>query len=299
MGKSKAEKPALTSAQRTIRRTRRVLTGGRWFLITGLVFYSLMTTTPFVSAHSEWEWSGFVLGLIVDAAFIMALSAESTLARHGVTKLGKWPVTFRWLTGLSSVFLNVWLSVSAHDAVGVAVHLIAPALVMLLAEVGPVYMAALADAERKATKADVFTELYERHTPEPLAEWEREILDRAPYDYTNTPVNGLKPVAARFMTNDPEIGTGAHALFERYVNEPDEPVQEELPEPDANELHDAEPEPQDEPAEPARLSNKEADEIIEKGWRHRLSPEEVGKAATRHPATVRRKYKELDASLSV
>lgn len=136
-----------------ITRTRHVLTGGRWFLIVGLVFYSLMTTTPFVSAHSEWAWSGFVLGLIVDAAFIMALSAESTLARHGVTKLGRWPAAFRWLTGLSTVFLNVWLSVERRDWVGVAVHLIAPVLVMLLAEVGPVYMAALADAERDALKA--------------------------------------------------------------------------------------------------------------------------------------------------
>jgi hypothetical protein len=276
MGKGKADKPKLSPTEKTIRRTRWTLTGGRWFLITGLVFYSLMTTTPFVSTHSEWEWSGFVLGLIVDAAFIMALSAESTLARHGVTKLGKWPVAFRWITGLSSVFLNVWLSVSERDPVGVAVHLIAPALVMLLAEVGPVYMKALADAEHKATKADAFKELYD----EGLAPWERAILD--------------EPVAARMVVHNPP----ETVLFERYepedapeFNAPDEPVQDELPEP--------EPEPQDEPAEPVRLSNKEADEIIEKGWRHRLSPEEVGKAATRHPATIRRKYKELDAALSV
>ncbi|MGW6313791.1 hypothetical protein [Streptomyces sp. NPDC055099] len=276
----KAEKPKLSPAEKTIRRTRRVLTGGRWFLITGLVFYSLMTTTPFVSAHSEWQWSGFVLGLIVDAAFIMALSAESTLARHGVTKLGAWPVAFRWLTGLSSVFLNVWLSVSARDAVGVAVHLIAPALVMLLAEVGPVYMAALADAERKAKKAEAFAEAFKEQyaTASPMV----------------LPMTGPDPVAARFLVHnppetvlaepEPTIGTGAHELIEQYANE--------LPEPD--------PEPQDEPeTEPERMSNKEADEIIEKGWRHRLSPEEVGKAATRHPATVRRKYKELDAALSV
>ncbi|MEW2406500.1 hypothetical protein [Streptomyces griseoviridis] len=258
----KAEKPKLSPAEKTIRRTRRVLTGGRWFLITGLVFYSLMTTTPFVSAHSEWAWSGFVLGLIVDAAFIMALSAESTLARHGVTKLGRWPVAFRWITGLSSVFLNVWLSVSEKDAVGVAVHLIAPALVMLLAEVGPVYMAALADAERKATKADAFKELY----------------DVAPLP---------EPVAARMVVHNPP-----ETVLEP-VDEP-EPVQETLPEPEPADEPELDPEPLDE-----RLSNKEADEIIEKGWRHRLSPEEVGKAATRHPATVRRKYKELDAALSV
>ncbi|WP_327253194.1 hypothetical protein [Streptomyces sp. NBC_01244] len=233
---------------RIITRTRRVLVGGRWFLILGLVFYSLMTTTPFVSAHSEWTWSGWVLGLIVDAAFIMALSAESTLAKYGVRKLGAWPVAFRWVTGLSSVFLNVWLSVSARDWVGVAVHLIAPALVMLLAEVGPVYMAALADAEREAS-AEALS------APQAAEEPSRVFLD--------------------------------DASFLDYLSDT-EPV----PEP--------EPEPQEEPETTTeRLSNKEADEIIEKGWRHKVDPVQVAAAARRHPATVRRKYKELDAALSI
>lgn len=225
---------------KAIKRTRRVLTGGRWFLILGLVFYSLMTTTPFVSAHSEWRWSGFVLGLIVDAAFIMALSAESTLAKYGVRKLGAWPVAFRWVTGLSSVFLNVWLSVSARDWVGVAVHLIAPALVMLLAEVGPVYMKALADAEREALSAP-------QTAPEPTAD-----------------------------PTEPEP-------FTEPLSAP-EPVQEVLPEPEPVNAHGA------------RLPNKEADKIIEEGWRHKLNPVEVAAAAGRHPATVRRKFKELDAA---
>jgi hypothetical protein len=226
---------------KAIKRTRRVLVGGRWFLIIGLVFYSAMTTTPFVARHSEWQWSGWVLGLIVDAAFIMALSAESTLAKYGVTNLGKWPGAFRWVTGAASTFLNVWLSIEAHDWVGVAVHLIAPALVMLLAEVGPVYMAALAKAEADALST---------------------------------------PVKAPETTADP--------TEPEPLNEP-EPVQDELPEP--------EPEEEPEPAE--RLNNKEADEIIEKGWRHRVDPVQVAAAAGRHPATVRKKYKEWDAALSV
>jgi hypothetical protein len=233
---------------RTIDRTRKVLVGGRWFLILGLVFYSLMTTTPFVSAHSEWEWSGWVLGLIVDAAFIMALSAESTLAKYGVTQLGKWPVAFRWVTGLASVFLNVWLSVSEHDWVGVAVHLIAPALVMLLAEVGPVYMKALADAERDALKA-----------PETL------------------PMTGADPTPARFLY------------------EPEAEPEYENSDTELTVTHDADLVDVD---HAPRMSRKEANEIIEKGWRHKLNPIEVASAAGRHPATVRRKYKELDAALT-
>ncbi|MFH9802785.1 hypothetical protein ACH4M0_11165 [Streptomyces albidoflavus] len=239
---------------KAIVRTRRVLTGGRWFLITGLVFYSLMTTTPFVSAHSEWAWSGWVLGLIVDAAFIMALSAEGTLAKYGVTRLGAWPVAFRWVTGLSSVFLNVWLSVSARDWVGVAVHLIAPALVMLLAEVGPVYMKALADAEREALSAPVSAP-----EPEPVPA-EPETLPE--------PETAPEPVVT--------------ATFEKPDGAPVNATVETAPEP-----------------EPKRLSNAEANKIIEEGWRHKLNPVEVAAAAGRHPATVRKKFAQLDAELTV
>ncbi|AFU62240.1 hypothetical protein TG1_45 [Streptomyces phage TG1] len=227
---------------KAIVRTRRVLVGGRWFLILGLVFYSLMSTTPFVQAHSAWAGSGWVLGLIVDAAFIMSLSAEATLAKYGVRNLGKWPAAFRWVTGLSSVFLNVWLNVAAHDWVGVAVHLIAPALVMLLAEVGPVYMAALADVEAKALKA--------AETPQPVEDDPTE----------PEPENGPETVA------------------------------QDVPEP---------VEPETVEAEPKRLSNAEANKIIAEGWRHKLNPVEVAAAAGRHPATVRKKFAQLDAELSV
>jgi hypothetical protein len=250
-----------------------VLVGGRWFLILGLVFYSLMTTTPFVSAHSEWEWSGWVLGLIVDAAFIMALSAESTLAKYGVTQLGKWPVAFRWVTGLASVFLNVWLSVSEHDWVGVAVHLIAPALVMLLAEVGPVYMKALADAERDALKAPEAS---------PLPEWVAEALN-APQ---TLPITGADPTPARFLDEpETEPASWRQRVLDDHRGELDEWLE-------------AEPEADTEPEPAPRMSRKEANEIIEKGWRHKLNPIEVASAAGRHPATVRRKYKELDAALT-
>lgn len=252
---------------KTITRTRRVLVGGRWFLIIGLVFYSLMTTTPFVSAHSEWAWSGWVLGLIVDAAFIMALSAESTLAKYGVTKLGKWPVAFRWLTGLSSVFLNVWLSVSARDWVGVAVHLIAPALVMLLAEVGPVYMKALADAEREALRA-----------PESA----REAVQ---VDYAALEAKWLATYAP--TTHHKDTAT----LFED-LKAPAEPK----PDPIDVAQDFATEAPQD---APDRMPNAEANRIIEEGWRHKLNPVEVAAAAGRHPATIRKKFKQLDAELTV
>ncbi|MET8691764.1 hypothetical protein ABZV65_04365 [Streptomyces bauhiniae] len=248
-----------------IKRTRYVLTGGRWFLIVGLVVYSAMTTTPFVQSHSEWAHTGWLLGLVVDAAFIMALSAESTLAKHGVTDLGKWPTAFRWVTGLASVFLNVWMSVTLKDWTGVAVHLIAPALVMLLAEVGPVYMKALADAEAKARKS-------------PLPDWVAEALERNELE----PGEDAHPeVVANFQTPD---GRPVPAPVTLTKTDPDED------EPDVDDDHEA---------KPARVSNSEANAIIEQGWRHRVNPVQVAAAAGRHPATVRRKYKELDAQLTI
>lgn len=267
--KSKAPKALLTPSQKTIRRTRRVLTGGRWFLIIGLVFYSLMTTTPFVAEHSEWAWSGPALGLIVDAAFIMALSAESTLAKYGMTDLGAWPAGFRWFTGLSSVFLNIWVSVANRDPVGVAVHLIAPALVMLLAEVGPIYMAALARAEATALSApeslsDVVCELQaEPDVFEPETEPEGALLHK---------LTGSDPVTARFlpMPETPPLAPLAVELADTLFPEP----------------------------KPERLPKVEADQIIAEGWKHKLTVKETATAATRHPATVSRRFKELDAQLS-
>lgn len=140
-------------------RTNRVLTGGTWVLIAGVVFYSLMTTTPFVASHSAWKWSGAALGLMTDVAFVMALQAESVLARHGVDtkQLGPWPPLFRWFTGGATVFLNIWDSVARRDPVGVAVHLIAPALLMIVAEVAPVYRAAMARLIAYRTEAGVDT----------------------------------------------------------------------------------------------------------------------------------------------
>ncbi|MER5894737.1 hypothetical protein [Streptomyces sp. NPDC001876] len=282
---------------KAITKTRRVIVGGRWFLIIGLVFYSAMTTTPFVSAHSEWAWSGWVLGLIVDAAFIMALSAESTLAKYGVTKLGKWPVAFRWLTGLSSVFLNVWLSVAARDWVGVAVHLIAPALVMLLAEVGPVYMKALADAERDALKANAFAEQYAKYD---LAATEG--LYARPVAHMGTPLSA--PEADR----EAVFNTQAFEDLGEPETEPQTPraARMEVPPLPLTLTKTAElPDPidvaQDFATEPKtdRMTNAEANKIIEEGWRHKLNAVEVAAACGRHPATIRKKFKQLDAELTV
>lgn len=127
-----------TSELKSIARTRRVVDGMLWTIAAGSIVFSLMTGAPLVSAHSHWAWTGWLLPLLVDAALILSLSADSILSRHGVTS-GGWATGFRWTTGLASLFLNTWTAIASADWVGVAVHSIAPVILIFSAEVAPIY----------------------------------------------------------------------------------------------------------------------------------------------------------------
>ena len=131
---------------KSITRTRKILNSLLWVIVGGAVFYSLMTSTPLVSAHSQWSWSGWALGLLTDAAFVLAISADAVLSKHGMNG-GRWAVAFRWVTGAASLFLNTWGSVSERDWVGVAIHSIAPAVLVCAAEVAPAYRRRFRDLE--------------------------------------------------------------------------------------------------------------------------------------------------------
>ncbi|MFD3560122.1 hypothetical protein ACFWVU_10670 [Streptomyces sp. NPDC058686] len=128
----------IASELKSITRTRKVVDGMMWLIVGGAVFYSLMTSTPLVAAHSVWSWSGWALGALTDAAFILAISADSVLSRHG-RKGGRWPAAFRWVTGAASLFLNTWTSLAMHDGVGAAIHSISPVILVFAAEVAPIY----------------------------------------------------------------------------------------------------------------------------------------------------------------
>ena len=142
---------------KALKRTARVLDYGTWAIIAGMVTYSVATSTPFVQRHSPWENTGWILGAMMDVAFIMALQADSVLARHQITDLGRWPLVFRWFTGLSTTFLNVWDSVSKKDWTGVAIHALAPMLLLIVSEVGPVWRNAMATIVAKAEAKQVDT----------------------------------------------------------------------------------------------------------------------------------------------
>lgn len=307
------------TTSRGIMWTRRAFTAGQIILIIGLCFYSLMTTTPLVAEHSEWAWSGWALGAMADAAFIMAITADSTLARHGITHLGGWVRSFKWFTGFAVVYLNIWSAVEARDWVGVAIHIIAPALVMLLAEVGPIYTAALAQAERAAgaPQSDYYSGDHPiPHVPAaepsepPLADWERELLDRTPAGKSISGPHAVTDYFAQERASMDEYRERSAEAARQMMETITVPVPSEE-EAEALEEHGDRPAVSAEEAvsllgsvdavadalgistEPPaeRMSNSEANELIEQGWRHGIDPKEIATTTGRHVQTVRRKYR--------
>lgn len=156
----RARRPRPTALDRLraeISAADRFITLVTWSCAAGMVLWSMLNATPYVRAHVArgWEDTAFVLPLVVDAAFVGALRADEIASRHGV-KAGPWPVLLRLFTGASSVFLNIGHSIEKNDMTGVLQHLVAPGLLVLLAEAGPAWRRTLAAkltaAERAAEK---------------------------------------------------------------------------------------------------------------------------------------------------
>ncbi|MFD3329014.1 DUF2637 domain-containing protein [Streptomyces sp. NPDC058701] len=130
-----------------IRSSERALSVGTWLIVGGAMLYSVLTVTPLMAAHTpeEWRWTAPILPLVVDAAVVIVVRLDSVLARlggHG----GAWPVALRWMTGTMTLALNIGVSALAGDLVGVAVHAVAPLLLIVTAEAGLAYRRALTAA---------------------------------------------------------------------------------------------------------------------------------------------------------
>jgi len=154
-----------------VRRAERALSVGTWAITAGAVLYSVLTVTPLMAGHSPagWRWTAPILPLVVDAAVVIVVRMDSTLVRIGGDG-GRWPVVLRWMTGLMTVLLNVGLSALNRDAVGVAVHAVAPLLLIVTAETSLSYRRGIAAAlaARQARERD------ERAEQQRLAEQRRQ-----------------------------------------------------------------------------------------------------------------------------
>lgn len=169
----------MTAAQ--IKSAERTLSGGTWAITAMAITFSLFTVTPLVERVTPdgWKWSAIGLSLLVDVALVIVIRMDAAVSRLGAHVKG-WPAVLRWLTGIASVLLNIGDSALKGDLVGVAVHAVAPLVLVAVSEAGPKYRQAITDAldrierERAAERERERTELREREDRE-RADREREI----------------------------------------------------------------------------------------------------------------------------
>ncbi|MEU3001930.1 DUF2637 domain-containing protein [Streptomyces sp. NPDC006995] len=158
-----------------IRSADRALSVGTWLIVGGAMLYSVLTVTPLASRHTPegWGWTAPILPVVVDAAVVIVVRLDSVLARLGGDG-GRWPIALRWMTGCMTLALNVADSALKKDLVGVAVHSVAPLLLIVTAETGLAYRRAIAAAlaELKAR------EQAEREAREKAAAERREASER-------------------------------------------------------------------------------------------------------------------------
>ncbi|WP_435057376.1 DUF2637 domain-containing protein [Streptomyces sp. bgisy060] len=130
-----------------IRSAEKALSVGTWLIVCGAMLYSVLTVTPLMAAHTAdaWDWTAPILPIVVDAAVVIVVRLDSVLARLG-GEGGRWPVVLRWMTGIMTLALNTADSALRKDLVGVAVHAVAPLLLIVTAETGLAYRRAITAA---------------------------------------------------------------------------------------------------------------------------------------------------------
>lgn len=136
---------SLTPAQ--IQSAERALSAGTWGITAGAVLFSVFTVTPLVErvTPDEWGWTAPILPLVVDAAVVIVVRLDATVDQLRTTA-GRWPAALRWLTGLMTLLLNTGDSALKGDMTGVAVHSVAPLLLIVTAEAARSYRAAIGRA---------------------------------------------------------------------------------------------------------------------------------------------------------
>ncbi|MFD3815242.1 DUF2637 domain-containing protein [Streptomyces rubiginosohelvolus] len=130
-----------------VRAAERVLAWGTWAITAGAILFSVLTVTPLVQSVTPeaWQWTAPILPIVVDAAVVIVIQLDSVISRLGGSG-GPWPALLRWMTGLMTLLLNVGNSALHQDWVGVAVHSVAPLLLIVTAEAGLAYRRAISAA---------------------------------------------------------------------------------------------------------------------------------------------------------
>lgn len=169
----------LPLSQKQIVAAEKTLSIGTWAITAGAVLFSVLTVTPLVERVTPdgWDWTAPILPLVVDAAVVIVVRLDSVVSRLGGDG-GAWPVVLRWLTGLFTVSLNIGNSAWNGDLAGVAVHMVAPLLLIVTAEAGLAYRRAIARAleriEREQQEEAERRRVHERQEREAREQAQRE-----------------------------------------------------------------------------------------------------------------------------
>ncbi|MEU3099388.1 DUF2637 domain-containing protein [Streptomyces sp. NPDC006967] len=160
----------LAAAETTLRR-------GTWAITAGAVLFSVLTVTPLVErvTPEAWKWTAPILPIVVDTAVVIVVRLDSTVSRLGGST-GGWPAVLRWMTGLFTLLLNIGDSALKSDPVGVAVHAVAPLLLIVTAEAGLAYRRKIHEQLERLERSR--QEEQERSRLEAEARRERERLER-------------------------------------------------------------------------------------------------------------------------
>jgi hypothetical protein len=116
-----------------------------WVVAAGAILFSMLTVTPLVQRVTppEWQWTAFILPLVVDVAVIIVVHMDTVISRLG-DKPGGWASVLRWMTGLFTLGLNIGDSALDRNLVGVAIHSVAPMLLIATSEAAPRYRRSIA-----------------------------------------------------------------------------------------------------------------------------------------------------------
>ncbi|MEU5181167.1 DUF2637 domain-containing protein [Streptomyces longwoodensis] len=166
-------------SEKELRAAERTLDRGTWAITFGAVLFSVLTVTPLVMlvTPDRWDWTAPILPLVVDAAVIIVVRLDSTVSRLGGSG-GFWPALLRWMTGIMTLALNVGLSALHRDWVGVAVHSVAPTLLIVTAEAALAYRRAITRALDCIAAAAAAAAEKARAEKEAAEERERERAER-------------------------------------------------------------------------------------------------------------------------
>ncbi|AXI91413.1 DUF2637 domain-containing protein (plasmid) [Streptomyces sp. ETH9427] len=136
-----------TMNEKELRAAERTLSAGTWTITFGALLYSVLTVTPLVRdvTPDPWDWTAPILPIVVDSAVVIVVRLDSIISRLGGTG-GAWPALLRWMTGFMTLALNIADSALHGDKVGVAVHSVAPLLLIVTAETSLAYRRAITKA---------------------------------------------------------------------------------------------------------------------------------------------------------